>query len=302
LYPHGIVALLLAGVVSAQEPIPAQPIDVFNHRTGIAAWIHSGIEFGSGERDHITLKVIVDTRGNVESARAADGPREFFKNAEKIETKRKFKPFEKDGVAVRATFEDTVSIVPLEQWATPRVSFPHINEWKSLRMGLERWSCDGPCFLYSVEVRNDGRVEFNGGPGMLTPGRHRGQISEQAVRDLVAAFRTADYFSLKDGYTYPITDNEKFRTWIEFDGRRKSVTDYVGILVGLPEVVKQLEGSFDDIAGTEKWVKGNHQTAPSLVAEGWDFRTDTEQNRQLFANAVIHGPAELIALCLGQPQ
>lgn len=137
---------------------------------------------------------------------------------------------------------------------------------------------------------------------MLTPGRHRGQISEQAVRDLVTAFRTADYFSLKDGYTYPITDNEKFRTWIEFDGRRKSVTDYVGILVGLPEVVKQLEGSFDDIAGTEKWVKGNRQTAPSLVAEGWDFRTDTEQNRQLFANAVIHGPAELIALCLGQPQ
>jgi hypothetical protein len=107
-----IVMLVLSGVLP--EAVPMRPIDVFDHRTGKLGVIHSSTGFGIGERD-VTLKVIVDAQGNVESARAVDGPSEFFRDAEKLEAERKFKPFDKGGAAVRAIFEDAVSIVPPER-------------------------------------------------------------------------------------------------------------------------------------------------------------------------------------------
>jgi hypothetical protein len=128
-YASGIAMLFLSVAVSAQEPMSVQPIDLATHRIGKPGLIHSGTRFGFREQDYVSLKVIVDARGNIESAHAVNGPRKFFREAEAIETKRKFKPFEKDGSAVRATFEDTVSIVPVEQWSEPRVPFPKVKDW-----------------------------------------------------------------------------------------------------------------------------------------------------------------------------
>lgn len=145
-------------------------------------------------------------------------------------------------------------------------------------------------------MRGDGDVEFEGTSGVLVTGHHRGHISEQAVRDLLAAFRRANYFSLKDKYVFPATDAPTYTTSIEFDGIKKSVRDYVGLSAGMPEIVPDLEDAIDRIAGTEKWIKGNAETPAALVAEGWDFRADTQENRALFARVVAHGSQELIDL------
>jgi len=297
----GALWLVFPALISAQEPITVPPLDLYSHSIGEPSLIHSSTTFGRFGPSDVTLKIVVDEQGNVVSARPVNGPPRFFKQAQEVEIRRKFKPFKKDGVAFRATFEDTVYIVPPERWIEPRVPFPQVKDWNSLRIRLERDGyCWGNCPRYSVEVQGDGQVEFDGSLQVMTPGHHHGRISKQAVRDLVAAFRRAKYFSLLNQYVYPISDSPKTTTAIEFDGRKKSVLDQVGTWRGLPEIARQLENSIDELAGTEKWVKGNSQTGPALLAEGWNFQADTKENRALFANVAARGSQALIQLCINQ--
>jgi hypothetical protein len=120
--------------------------------------------------------------------------------------RRRFKPFERDGTPVRATFTDYVAIVPPEEWASPRVPFPAIQDWSTLRIRLQRTACYGTCPGYSVELRGDGEVLFEGEGNVLIVGRHRGRISKEALAGLVADFRDANYFSVKDEYVSMTTD------------------------------------------------------------------------------------------------
>ena len=85
--------------------------------------IHANAKLPIG-RDSVTLTVIVDTDGNIESAKATAGPADFFAQAESLEAKRTFKPFLRNGLPVRATFADYVAIVPLEQWLNPKSRSP----------------------------------------------------------------------------------------------------------------------------------------------------------------------------------
>ena len=250
----------------------------------------------SSLQDHVTLQVIVALDGSVEFAKAVAGPSAFFVQAESIEAQRKFRPFERDGVRVRAAIQDFVSILPSEQWAETKVPFPGIQVWDSLRIRLERTKCFGPCPSYSVEVQGNGVVVFEGRANVFAKGHHRGTISKQMLRELFKTFQRANYFSLKSNYTAQITDSRQCITSIGFDSAYKSVVDYVGSLVGMPEAVTNVEDSIDRIAGTEKWIKGNEQTEPALVAEHWDFHAGSEDNQELFANAVATGIPELIHL------
>ena len=58
----------------------------------------------------------------------------MFEKAEIVELKRKFKPFLKDGEAVRAALTDEVDTVPPEEWPEPKVPFPTIKDVSSLRI------------------------------------------------------------------------------------------------------------------------------------------------------------------------
>jgi hypothetical protein len=60
-----------------------------------------------------------------------------------------------------------------------------------------------------------------------------------------------------------ITDNSTCMTSIEFDGRHKSVKDYVGFTAGMPEIVMRLEEKIDQTAGTEKWIRETNATGTS---------------------------------------
>ena len=211
--------------------------------------------------------------------------------------KRIFTPFTKDGKPVRALFKDTVAIVPAEKWLHPFLPFPQVRDWNSVRVHLERGRCR-PCIDYSVDIRGDGDVEFDGGSGMMIPGRHHGHISQQAVRDLVSAFQQADYFSLLNEYVYEVSDARRVAINLGFDGHNKSVLDYAGIACGIPDVVDHLENTIDRIAETAKWTQGNAQTGPALLAENWNFKAITDENRALFTNAAAHRLNDLVQLCL----
>ena len=243
----------------------------------------------------IKLEVIVSPDGKVESAKAFSGPEEFYSQAETIEMERRFKPFEQDGVAVRASITDAVSVYPPEKWAETKIPFPEIHDWTSLRITLKRARvCGGACLSYSVEIRGDGTVTFHGGSYALITGEHHATISKDAVVNLVNQFRRANYFSLKKRYADAMSDQTAYTTSIEFDGNKKQVYDYLGIRAGLPDVVKTLEAAIDQTAQTGKWLKESDETWPSLVAENWDFAARTEENCTLLKSVVNKGSSELV--------
>jgi ankyrin repeat protein len=288
--------LLTGGVGYSQQPIAVQSTEIWDHANGSPGVIHSKVPPQVPGEEAVTLHVIVDATGAVESAKAVAGPAQFFAEAEGIEERRTFEPFVRNGVAVRVAFSDYISIVPPEQWAETYVPFPEIKDWNSLRIKLKRTACYGSCPDYSVEVRGDGEVTFQGRSNVLIPGNHRGKISKQSLQELFKTFRRANYFSTRDEYAAMITDNPSYTTSVEFDGHSKSVHDYVGLRVGMPEAVKNVEDSIDRLAGTAKWIKGNEQTGAALVGEKWNFRADTEENRELFAKVVASGSPELTRL------
>lgn len=243
----------------------------------------------------IKLEVIVSPEGKVESAKAISGRDDFYSQAEAIEMKRQFKPFEQEGIAVRASITDAVSVYPPEKWAKTKIPFPEINDWNSLRITLKQAKmCDGGCLSYSVEIRGDGSVTFHGGPYALITGEHHATISKDAVVNLVNDFRQADYFSLKKRYEDGMSDQVGITTSIEFDGNKKQVLDYLGFLAGMPDVVETLEAAINQAAGTGKWLKETDETWPSLVAENWNFAARTEENTKLLASVVNKGSSELV--------
>ncbi|HWA88399.1 MAG TPA: DUF6438 domain-containing protein [Rhizomicrobium sp.] len=136
----------------------------------------------------------------------------------------------------------------------PGSSFPPVKDWSSLRIRLERDVCLGACPSYTVEIAGDGSVVYRGRACVAEKGERRATISAAAVKDLVAKFRSVDYFTLRDEYRAGVTDNPTYTTAITFDGKRKQVVDYVGASAGMPHKVTALEDAIDAAAGTKRWV------------------------------------------------
>lgn len=146
--------------------------------------------------------------------------------------------------------------------SAPGGGFPDIRDWKTLRITLDRTMCFGTCPSYTVQISGDGSVLFQGRACVATKGEQRAQIPEAAVKDLVAKFRAAEYFSLRDSYRAAVTDNPTTTTSIAFDGRKKAVSDYVGGSVGMPRAVSDLESAIDAAAGTKRWISGTANGCP----------------------------------------
>jgi len=248
------IASLAGGAAVARDgapPVAFSQGDIDQHRVQPIREIHTS----GSTRGTVTVRVVVSTLGVVESATAVEGPQEFFAQAEKLESGRKFAPFQKDGAPVRATGEDYVMVLPLEQWGA-RAPFPDVQNMATLRMTLARSMCLGHCPAYTVEIRGDGAVQFEGLAHVDAMGKHSDRISRNAASELLAAFQRADFFSLKDEYVAAITDIPSFTVSIEFDGRKKSVLDHYGLSVGMPEAVADLEEAFDRLANTVRWLRG----------------------------------------------
>lgn len=132
--------------------------------------------------------------------------------------------------------------------------FPKIHNWDSLVITLSRGPCFGTCPVYDVTIHGDGSVFYNGIRFVGTTGEKHGHISRGDVKSLYAQFKRADFFWLFDKYEGHITDLPYYRMSISYDGRRKEVVDYAGQMIGIPEVVVQLEHAVDRVSGADKLV------------------------------------------------
>jgi ankyrin repeat protein len=273
------------------EEVPA-------HETGD----HKAVRLPVGEHPRIfqsvRLKLIVDIEGQVISASPEEGPRESYSHAIAEAMSWKYLPFEKDGAPTVASITDYVRILPLEDLPKTHQDFPDSSNLAGLVMTLSRTGCFGACPSYTVEIHGDGTILYKGNSSVVFTGDHRDQISAEQVSEVLDAFHKADYFSLRDEYSYQVTDCPTYTTSFQIDQVFKSVTDYVGAEAGMPQSVSNLEETIDRVSGTMKWIKGNAETVPALKREGWDFKSP--EAAEVLARASQQGSSALVRDLLAQ--
>lgn len=165
---------------------------------------------------------------------------------------------------------------------------------------LQRTACYGTCPDYTVTIDGKGNVrfatrdseepgaaevhrEFSPDDGVLVSGVHTDTIDPQAVRDLVAQFRAADFFALKDEYIASITDSPSYVLTFRAETGSKTVVDYVGQKAGMPASVTALEQAVDRAAGTGRWVRGEEGLIAYLERTGFDFTSSKARDIALEA-------------------
>ena len=166
-----------------------------------------------------------------------------------------------------------------------KVPFPEISDWGSLKINLKRSGCFGTCPAYTVTITGDGSVEYVGAYYVAISGTHRSRVTPAETRALYDTFRTADFFNTFDTYRAGVTDNPAYAVRIAYDGKEKSVIDYVGPMIGMPKEITEIEKEIDRVAKTKKWITGDESTVASLQAEGWDFKAKDEEHLSLIAAA-----------------
>ena len=230
---------------------------VWEHRLGSATAVHVDAAEAAnlGFESYLTFEIVVSADGRVESATPVGDERRHLDGGRAIEMARRFKPWTQDGKNIRVRVEDDVALLPPERWALVPRSFPERWGLKGVKIELLRTVCYGRCPAYSVTIRGDGSVHFNGERYVQMLGAHDAHIASEAVLELVRQFEKAQFFAADDKYIAEVTDNPTYILTLTVAGKKKSVTDYVGEQVGMPLVITDLENAVDETAGTERLIR-----------------------------------------------
>ncbi len=142
----------------------------------------------------------------------------------------------------------------------------------TIRIKLTRANCRGACEVNSsVEIRGNGQGIYRGtGFYLLVKGEHRFPVPSSTVACLMEAFRAADVWSFASSYVVDAPQFEVVTLEIEIAGRRKVVKDRLGVRIGAPAVLGQLELAVE-AAGAQSFMIGDPNTVPLLRAERFDF-------------------------------
>ena len=129
---------------------------------------------------------------------------------------------------------------------------------------LTRSECFGKCPDYTVSVTADGTVTFEGRKFVKTKGVAKDSVSLDAVRQLIAAFEDAGFFSLRDSYPSDEdkcsywTDHPSVRISLRLNGKTKSIYHYHGCVDEArrtyPAGLTELEDRIDEVLGTQGWI------------------------------------------------
>lgn len=274
---------------------------LWDHRLGPETAIHvNSFEAHTLSLDnYLTFQIVVSPDGHVESVTPVGDEKRHLDEGRAIEMARRFEPWTRDGRAIRVRVTDYVRLLPPERWALFPQSFPRRWDLRGIVINLSRTACFGACPDYSVSIRGDGSVHFTGRRFVLMPGDHEAHVSSESVKGLVEKFEKAKFFAARDEYVARITDNPTYTLALTVAGKTKIVRDYVGTQVGMPLVIVDLERGVDELAGTERWIKGNAESAPSLKEEKWPFKSNSTENLNLYSSVVREKNQPLIEMFLG---
>jgi hypothetical protein len=169
---------------------------------------------------------------------------------------------------------------------------PAAGAQEPVRITLERTSCFGTCPVYTVTMRSDGSVSYEGTQHVRVPGKHSWKIDPAAVLALAREMEAAGFFEMKDEYTASITDLPTILTTLTRGSRTKTVKDYFG---GPPKL-KEIEARIDAVSGARDYVRPGAELARRLHLLGW-WATDDEAIAWM-RRAVTSGDAETVTALL----
>src|ERR1051325_4310822 len=157
-----LVAVAISGssLPGQGPPIAVGPFEVAEHRAGRLV-----LRVEKPERpftDGVEFEVAVDNRGRVILAKHVAGDDRWLLHAHELIQNTKYEPFMRRGKAVDAKFREVVYYIPQDVSQT-KPPLPEIRDRDAMRIHFVRGSCYGPCPEYSVEIRGDGPVVYNGG-------------------------------------------------------------------------------------------------------------------------------------------
>jgi hypothetical protein len=93
---------------------------------------------------------------------------------------------------------------------------------------LERGLCFGECPTYTLRVRGDGSVSFNGKKHVLHAGEFDATARPDTIRRLLARFAAADFFSLPDRTSGGDPDSQSITLTLCVNGKSKRVAHLYG--------------------------------------------------------------------------
>jgi len=281
--PEGTLAAGLRETERHRPPLPQQRI----------AGSH-------GSPQTVTFWVHVDDQGNVIEVREfktdVTWPLNYSTDA-LVEAIRKinYQPFVRNGVPVEAWVQDQLEVgaEPVQPvLSRSGSSFPTLAEPTGFSIQLSRSGCYGTCPSYSVVVHGDGRVEFHGKHYVSIPGDYEARIVPDAASQLLERFRAADFFELKDTYRASVTDNPTYRLELVVGAKKKTIVDYVGTWVGMPDSIRELEDAVDETAGTDRWVSAGPQTLAAMREAG--IEPNSQQAGEILLYAVKEGKGKAV--------
>jgi ankyrin repeat protein len=235
------------------------------------------------------VRILVGADGRVAFAQTRSGPKDTQREAERLVRQVRFIPFQRDGKPVPAVIEEfqlRVRHQP-EQRADYRKPFPVVKDWSTLSITHEHMTDRGGD-RRRLTIDGHGRVIFEGDEAAVR-GKHVATISKQDLEALVDAFRRADWFSTLDQYSSGATHQDIAVTQIQFDGHHKPVRYSPSSTGYQPDAVRDVHSAILRITNADRWLKGNAETGPSLVAEKWDFNAKTPENLSLLTGIAARG-------------
>ena len=137
---------------------------------------------------------------------------------------------------------------------------PVVQAGDSILIELERTACLGSCPVYSVALRGDGTVRYEGERFVKQAGAASAKVSPAAVRGIVDAANAAGFFGLPARYahgepTCPLYTTDSPRTFITLTagGKTKRIEHDYGCEDG-PKALVALAARIDSVAGTARWI------------------------------------------------
>jgi hypothetical protein len=158
-------------------------------------------------------------------------------------------------------------------WASPASSGADGNaslsnaELREVVITLERGMCYGECPVYEIRITGDGRISYHGEMFVETEGKRTSTITQTEVRNLVAIFEKARYFSIAPDFTYNncqrdrcakgyMHDAPSVTTSITLRGKTHQVKHNQGCYCA-PPVLFGVEAAIDKASRSARWVGNN---------------------------------------------
>jgi hypothetical protein len=154
---------------------------------------------------------------------------------------------------------------------------------------LERTPCFGTCPVYTVTIREDGTVIYNGENHVTVTGEQTSSIQPESAAALFAAFEDAGYFDWDEAYdTQTVTDLPTIITSVTRNGETHQITRYAGDQ-SAPLALAFLEYMVDELAYTQQWTGATPDLAS--ISNGTDLPVATMQRTACFGDCPVYQTA-----------